>query len=404
MIDQIRNWIKSTPWLDNNMKFLLVIILSLLSYFIMKKIILEIFRKLIKSTKTEIDDVLFTSKFLSRISYLAPLWVIANYTYLLPEYKNLLNRLVGSLVIFTFVMSISAVLNSLSDYYQRTEKFKERPVKSYIEVFIIIVFIFGFVMIVGTLVGESPWTILTGLGALTAILALVFRDTILSFVASIQISSYDLVKIGDWIEVPKYGADGQVFDISLNVVKIQNWDKTITIIPTYKLIEDSFKNWRGMTLTGGRRIKRSVFIDQSTIKFCTEEMLDRFASFALIKDYVTEKRDEIKKYNEEKKYDEKILVDGRRLTNIGTFRAYVTEYLKEREDLRKDLTFMVRQLPPGSEGLPIEIYVFAKTTDWLEYENIQSDIFDHLLAVIPQFDLQIFQNPSGSDFRDTTKN
>lgn len=402
MIENLREWIKSFQWLHNDMKFVIIIILSILAYILLNKIVLKLVRKFIKSTKNQIDDIFFTTKVLRRISYLAPLAVVANYTYLLPDVKIFLDRFIASLAILTFVLTTSAVLSAVSDYYQKTEKFKERPVKGYIEVLIIIVFVFGFILILGTLVGESPWAILTGLGALTAILLLVFRDTILSFVASIQISSYDLVKIGDWVEVPKYGADGDVIDISLNVIKIQNWDKTITVIPTYKLIEDSFKNWRGMTLTGGRRIKRSIYIDQNSIMFCTDEMLNKYENFSLISNYIKQKRNEITFYNQQKNYDDKALVNGRRLTNIGTFRAYLSEYLKQREDIRKDLTFMVRQLPPGTEGLPIEVYVFSNTTEWTIYENIQSDIFDHILAVIPQFDLRIFQNPSGSDFRKIT--
>lgn len=398
MIENIRKWIYTNIWLDNEMKFLFILLLSIAAYYFLNKIVLRLIRKLIKTTKNQVDDIFFSSKVLKRISYLAPLAVIANYTYLIPDFKLLLDRILGSLAILTIVLTVSALLTAVSDYYQKSEKYKERPIKSYIEVIIIIVFIFGFVLIIGTLVGESPWTILTGLGALTAILLLVFRDTILSFVASIQISTYDLVKIGDWVEVPKYGADGDVIDISLNIIKVQNWDKTITIIPTYKLIEDSFKNWRGMTLTGGRRIKRSIFIDQNSIKFCTDEMLSKYENYTLIRDYIKQKRNEVAEYNLQKKYDEKILINGRRLTNIGTFRAYLTEYLKQREDIRKDLTFMVRQLPPGSEGLPIEIYVFSNTTEWNVYENIQSDIFDHILAVVNQFDLAIFQNPSGRDF------
>ncbi len=402
MIENIREWIKSFQWLHNDMKFIIIIILSVLAYILLNRVVLRLIRKFIKTTKNQIDDIFFTSKVLRRISYLAPLAVVANYTYLLPDIKIFLDRFITSLAILTFVLTTSAILSAVSDYYQRTEKFKERPIKGYIEVLIIIVYVFGFILILGTLVGESPWAILTGLGALTAILLLVFRDTILSFAASIQISSYDLVKIGDWVEVPKYGADGNVIDISLNVIKIQNWDKTITVIPTYKLIEDSFKNWRGMTLSGGRRIKRSVFIDQSSIKFCTDEMLNKYEKFSLISNYLKQKREEINSYNQQKNYDDRILVNGRRLTNIGTFRAYLTEYLKQREDIKKDLTFMVRQLPPGSEGLPIEVYVFSDTTEWTIYENIQSDLFDHILAVIPQFDLRIFQNPTGSDFRKIT--
>lgn len=345
------------------------------------------------------DDILFSDRVLKRVSYFIPLFIINSFTYLLPQYHNLLKLIISSFGIIIFISVLTALLSSLSEYFERTEKYKERPVKGYFQVVIIILYIFGTILIIGNLIGESPWTILTGLGALTAVLLLVFRDTILSFVASIQISSYDLVKVGDWIEVPKYAADGDVIDISLNVIKVQNWDKTITVIPTYKLIEDSFKNWRGMTLSGGRRIKRAVFIDQSSVKFCDEEMLSRFSRFQLIKDYLDKRLKEIKIFNETNKIDESVLVNGRRLSNLGTFRAYLNEYLRQREDIRKDLTFMVRQLPPGPEGIPIEIYVFTGTTNWTDYEAIQSDIFDHILAVIPQFDLSIFQNPTGSDFK-----
>lgn len=359
---------------------------------------------MVKSTNSNLDDILFSDRVLKRVSYFVPLFVVHSFVYLLPQYNDLLKLIISSLGIVIFISVITALLSSLNDYFERTERYKERPVKGYFQVVIIILYIFGSILIIGNLIGESPWTILTGLGALTAVFLLVFRDTILSFVASIQISSYDLVKVGDWIEVPKYGADGDVIDISLNVVKIQNWDKTITVIPTYKLIEDSFKNWRGMTLSGGRRIKRAVFIDQSSVQFCNEEMLSRFSRFQLIKEYLNKKQNEIKIFNETNKIDESILVNGRRLTNLGTFRAYLSEYLKQREDIRKDLTFMVRQLPPGAEGLPIEIYVFTGTTNWTDYELIQSDIFDHILAVIPQFDLAIFQNPTGGDFKNVLIN
>jgi len=403
MIQWFSELVEKFTWLNNNIKFLLAFLIALISYFLMKNVILKILRKLIHSTKTEIDDVLFNWRVLRRVSYLAPLLILRLFTYLLPNLQSLLNGLIDSLVILTFVTTLSAIFNSLSDHYEKTDKYKERPIKGYIQVVIIFIYIFGIILIIGSLLGESPWTILTGLGALTAVLVLVFRDTILSFVASIQISSYDLVKVGDWIETQKFGADGDVIDISLNVIKVQNFDKTISVIPTYKLLEESFKNWRGMKMSGARRIKRSVFIDQSSIKFCTEEMLDKFEKYQLIKNYIKEKREEINKFNQEMNFDNSVLVNRRRLTNIGTFRAYLIEYLRQRKDLRKDLTFMVRQLPPGSEGLPIEIYIFTSTTDWLEYENVQSDIFDHILAVIPQFELSIFQQPTGQDFKGIQK-
>lgn len=377
----------------------MLLIIALISYYFAKKIIFRFIKKIIKSTNTKIDDILFSNRVLSRVSYFVPLFIIHSFSYLLPDYSVVLKLFISSFGILIFISVITALLTSISDYFETKEKYKEKPIKGYFQVVIIILYIFGSIIIIGNLIGESPWTILTGLGALTAVLLLVFRDTILSFVASIQISSYDLVKVGDWIEVPKYAADGDVIDISLNVIKVQNWDKTITVIPTYKLLEDSFRNWRGMTLTGGRRIKRAVFIDQSSVKFCSKELLDKFSKIQLLSDYLNKKLTEIEEYNKKNNIDESTLVNGRHLTNLGTFRAYLIEYLKQNNNIRKDLSFMVRQLPPGPEGIPLEIYVFANTTNWTEYENIQADIFDHVIAVIPEFELRVFQNPTGNDFK-----
>ena len=399
MINSIKEWFSQYPWLDNNIKFVGILLLAWITYFVTKNIVLRIIKNLVKSTKTNIDDILFQDKVLTRVSYIAPLLVVKYFTYLLPSVSDFLDKIIHSLIVLIIILAIGTFLTAFNELHERSGKFKDRPIKGYVQVVKIVIYIAGAIVIVGVLLNQSPWGLLGGLGALTAVILLIFRDTILSFVASIQISSYDLVKVGDWIEVPKFGADGDVIDISLNVIKVQNFDKTITIIPTYKLIEDSFKNWRGMTLSGGRRIKRAVYIDQSSIKFCTEDMLTRFEKFYLIKDYIKQKKQEVKKYNEEKGIDNSVIVNGRRLTNEGTFRAYLKAYLIQREDINKDLTFLIRQLPTGPEGLPIEIYVFANTTAWVEYEDIQSDIFDHILAVLPQFELKIFQNPTGSDFR-----
>ena len=250
---------------------------------------------------------------------------------------------------------------------------------------------------IGVFTGKSPLAILGGIGAMTAVLMLIFKDTILSFVSSIQISGYGLIHKGDWIEMPKYGADGDVIDIALHTIKVQNWDKTITVIPTSKLTEDSFKNWRGMTQSGGRRIKRSVNIDLNTVKFCDEDMIERFGKIQLISEYVKNKQEELNKYNEENNIDETQLVNGRRMTNIGTYRAYIEAYLRSHNKINHDLTYMVRQLAPGPSGLPIEIYAFTNDIAWLNYEAIQADIFDHILAVTSHFNLSIYQNPSGYD-------
>ena len=245
--------------------------------------------------------------------------------------------------------------------------------------------------------------LLSGVGALTAVLMLVFKDTILSFVASIQINSNDLFKIGDWIEAPQFGADGDVIDIALHTVKIQNWDKTISIIPTYKLIDSSFKNWRGMTESGGRRIKRSIFIDQNSICFCSSAELENYKSIELLKPYLEQRITEVNESNKNQNVNMDSYVNGRRLTNIGTFRAYIKAYLKNHSKIHDNLTFLIRQLRPSASGLPIEIYVFTNVVDWIEYESIQADIMDHILSVISEFNLKIFQNPSGHDLNKLTK-
>jgi miniconductance mechanosensitive channel len=258
-------------------------------------------------------------------------------------------------------------------------------------------------MIFGIITGQNFWSLFAGLGAISAVLLLVFKDTIMAFVASIQIASYDLVKVGDWIEVPSLGVDGDVMDMALHTIKVRNFDKTITTVPTSKLIEKSFKNWRGMQNTGARRIKRSIHIDISSIHFLSDDALNRFNKFQLISDYLKEKKNEVETFNNNKEIDNSELVNGRRLTNVGTFREYIKAYLHNRSDINNGLTFLVRQLSPGADGLPIEIYVFAATTAWVEYEEIQADIFDHIMAVIPEFELKVFQNPTGHDFKKLNK-
>jgi len=398
-IQKFSLWLDQFAWYDDSLRFLTVIIISVLFYFISKNVIIKVAEQLIKKTRTELDDVLFQEKFLKRISYVLSLIIINSFAYLIPELTALIHKIISAVIVYLFVALANGILTGVYEYYELTSKNRDKPIKGYLQIVKIIIWVFGTIVIIGILLDQSPWALIGGLGALTAVLLLVFRDTILSFVASIQISNYDLVKVGDWIEVPKYGADGDVIDISLNIVKIQNFDKTITVIPTYKLVEDSFKNWRGMTASGGRRIKRSVFIDQSSIKFADDELLAKLKNISIITDYLKQKSKDVEEFNEENNIDNSELVNGRRLTNVGTFRAYLINYLKQRNDIDKSMTFLVRQLAPGAEGLPIEIYVFANTTKWDDYESIQADIFDHILAVVPSFDLRIFQSPTGNDFR-----
>ena len=287
----------------------------------------------------------------------------------------------------------------MNDIYYKSQYSNRFNIKSYIQILKLFVNIFGIITIIALLTGKSPVYFLSGLGALTAVLMLVFKDTILSLVSSIQISSNDLFKIGDWVEAPQFGADGDVIDIALHSVKIQNWDKTVSIIPTHKLTDSSFKNWRGMSDSGGRRIKRSIKIDMNSIKFCDNSMIKRFKKFKVISSYVNQKLSEIEKHNIDNNINEEGLINGRSLTNIGTFRAYVEGYLRNHASIHNEMTFLVRQLSPEADGLPIEIYVFSNDTNWVNYESIQSNIFDHLLAILSEFDLKVFQNPTGNDFR-----
>lgn len=399
MFENILEWLEKNPLIFSGSKFTLVLIGAFLAYLITKHFLFKGINNLVQKTKTKYDDILINNKILNRIAYIAPLIIIHSFAYVLIEFEEVVYRVTESMMVLFLLLAAGTFLSSLTDILQNTETFKDRPIKGYMQVVKIVMYILGGIVVIGFIAGQEPWQMLGGVGALTAVILLVFKDTILSFVASIQITSYDLVKVGDWIEVPSFNTDGDVVDISLNVIKIQNFDKTISVIPTYKLIDSSFKNWRGMTATGGRRIKRSISIDMASVKFCSEEMLKRFKKFELISNYIDEKSNEVKQYNESKKINIEELVNGRRLTNIGTFRAYLKAYLRQHENISDGLTFLVRQLEPKPDGIPIQIYVFTTTTAWVQYEEIQADIFDHVLAVIPQFDLKIFQNPSGEDFK-----
>jgi miniconductance mechanosensitive channel len=301
-------------------------------------------------------------------------------------------------VAFVGLRAFTSFLNAINDIYLKYPISRERPITPYIQVIKIVAYVMLGVFLIGTLMDKSPWALITGLGAMSAIILLIFRDSILGFVAGMQLTFNDMVRRGDWIEMPKYGADGDVIDVTLNTVKVRNWDKTITMIPTYALVSDSFKNWRGMQESGGRRIKRPINIDMNSIKFCTEEMIERFSKIQYISEYIRNKKTELAEYNEVNKFDTSMLVNGRHMTNVGTFRAYIQAYLRNHPKIRQDMTFLIRQLKPTEHGLPIEIYVFSNDIVWANYESIQADIFDHILAVIQEFDLRVFQRPSGRDF------
>ena len=375
--------------------FGLISLFSLFIYILIRYVVLRVIFHLFEKTSTKLDDILIERGFLNRISYVFPLLVFYNlFKHLIGDYE-IVNRLLLSLVAIVLVAAINALLNVLNDIYNKSKYSDSINVKSYVQILKLIVNLFAIIIIIAILSGQSPFYLLSGIGALTAVLMLVFKDTILSFVSSIQINSNNLFKIGDWVEAPQFGADGDVIDIALHSIKIQNWDKTISIIPTHKLVDSSFKNWRGMTDSGGRRIKRSINIDLNSIKFCDDVLIEKLKTITVISEYLNNKLSEINNHNESISKDS--IINGRALTNIGTYRAYVKAYLKNNKYIHENMTFLVRQLSPTENGLPLQIYVFSNNTNWVEYEEIQSDIFDHLLAALEQFDLKIYQQPSGND-------
>ena len=371
------------------------ILFAYLLFLVTNRIILRSIAKIFRRTSTSFDDILLEQKVFHKLPYLIPLIFLYSLRDVVPFFKTM-DRFLIALIALIILISLNALINAINDLYKKSRFADKLNIKSYAQVVKLIINSVGIIIIAALLAGKSPIYFLSGLGALTAVLILVFKDTILSLVSSVQISSNDLFKIGDWIEAPQFGADGNVIDIALHSVKVQNWDKTICVVPTNQLINSSFKNWRGMSESGGRRIKRSIKINMKSIRFCSDSMIEKFKTIHLLKDYMEEKLKEIDGYNIDKKIDEADKVNRRSLTNVGTFRAYIKFYLKNNSKIHNDMTFLVRQLAPQSDGLPIEIYVFSNDTDWINYESIQSDIFDHLLAILPEFELEVFQNLTGN--------
>jgi len=393
MIDQFNSL------LENQYSFLLILIMSsALCYFLTRYLILKWIFSILRKTSNDFDDILIKTGFFDRLSYCVPLLIMYNLIDYSSDYPLILFRIILCLIIITIIASINSLISTVNEFYSKRNLSKRLNIKSYLQIIKLVINLLGIIVCIAFLMNKSPFYLLSGIGALTAVLMLVFKDTILSFISSIQITSNNLFKVGDWIEAPQFNADGDVIDIALHTIKIQNWDKTITTIPTHKLIDSSFKNWRGMSDSGGRRIKRAIYIDMNSIKFCDNKMISKFSKIDIISDYIDSKSKDIETYNQSKNSNDSLL-NGRALTNIGTYRKYISSYLKNNSNINKDMTFLVRQLSPGSNGLPIEIYVFSNNTDWIEYEGIQSDIFDHLIASIKEFDLVLFQNPTGNDFK-----
>lgn len=374
-----------------------IIFICMIVDLVMKKIVLQIVKKYIARTTNKWDDVLWEYQVFERLARLVPAFILYVLALIFPKYQVWIQRIIAVYIIFIIILVLNKLINAIEHLYWKVDASRTKPIKGYLQVLQIFISMMGVIIMISTLLDKSPKLLLSGIGAATAVILLVFQDTILGLVASVQLSSNNMVKIGDWISMPKYGADGDVLEISLNTVKVQNWDKTIVTIPPYALMSESFVNWKGMVEGGGRRIKRSIYIDMSSISFCTEEMLERLKEIEYIKEYLEGKNKEIENFNKINNIDASSLVNGRRLTNIGTFRAYVEQYLRHHPQINSEMTQMVRQLQPTENGLPIEIYAFTNGTAWVQYEGVQSDIFDHILAVIPQFDLRIYQAPSGYD-------
>ena len=389
------------PLLPAAAGLLTLLVAALIVDIVAKRVLLASVRAFVARTPVTWDDELVDHKVFERLAHVTPALVIfigVAFVSGLPENAIQLARNVAmGYMVLMLTMALSALLGAANEIYAATPMARERPLKGFVQLLQIAVWILGGVLIVAAVLERSPLLLLSGFGAMTAILLLVFKDTILALVASVQLTAQDMVRVGDWIEMPQFGADGDVIDVQLHTVKVQNWDKTITTIPTHRLITDSFKNWRGMSQTGARRIKRAIYIDVSSIRFHTDYEIAHFVRFALLRNYIGDKKRELADYNAALELEVDDAVNRRRLTNIGTFRAYALNYLKNHPRIHKGMTLLVRQLAPGPQGLPLEIYCFTSTTAWADYEDIQSDVFDHLLAIVPEFGLRLFQQPAGSD-------
>lgn len=410
MHDFLTQWLSKLPGvaqhetlLVTGVSLVLILLGAALSYFIVKRVIVYFINKLFSSTKSSLDDVFVKRRFFNRLAYIVPAWIIyklvpsvlTDYVFL----SHLITTLAAIFLVLLVVMVLDSLINSVLDIYQTFAVSKRIPIQNFAQVAKLLIYFVALIGIVSLVLGESPLKLFAGLGAMTAVLMLVFKDPILGFVAGLQLSYNKMVNIGDWVEIPQHNADGDILEIGLTTVKVQNFDNTITTVPTQSLINESFKNWRGMQESAGRRIKRAIYIDVNSIKFCDEMTLARYTKVDYIEDYIKSKKNEVEEYNKKNVANPESVINGRRLTNIGTFRAYILAYLKNHPNINQNLTVLVRQLAPTDSGLPLEIYTFSSEKNWIKYEAIQADIFDHLFAVAKEFDLDVFQKPSGADFK-----
>jgi miniconductance mechanosensitive channel len=392
MLEQLANIHPVMPAVAGGLALLVVAALADLAA---RQLLLVIVRAAVRRTPLRWDDVLVEHKVFGRLAQIVPAIVIWYGIVLVPDIpdaaEHVVRNVASAYMVVMLVIAVSLTLAAANRIYESLPTAERRPIKGFVQLAQIAVYIVGAIIVISMLIDRSPVILLSGFGAMTAVLLLVFKDTLLSLVASIQLTSQELIRVGDWLEVPQFGADGDVIDIALYTITVQNWDKTITTIPTHRLIADSFKNWRGMTESGGRRIKRSLNLDVNSIRILTDSEVVRFKGFALLRDYIATKEADLREYNEALDEPGESGVNLRRLTNIGTFRAYIVNYLKHHPKIHQDMTLIVRQLQPGPEGVPIEVYAFTNDTNWATYEGIQADIFDHLYAIAPEFGLRIYQ-------------
>ncbi|ENU24825.1 hypothetical protein F993_01073 [Acinetobacter proteolyticus] len=397
----LRSELSHYPWLETAIALIILILFAALANFIAKRIIVRGIRHLITKFKSPNQSIFAQHSVTQRFANIVPAIVIMNGITTIPhlpeKFISFVQMGAQAFIFLTLALTVSEALNIFNLIYQRNPKSRNKPIKGYLQLVKLILFVVCGLMILGTFLKKDVFTLLAGFGAMAAVLMLVFQNTILSLVASVQIASYDMVRIGDWIEMPSLNADGDVIDMSLHTVTVQNFDKTFTTIPTNKLVTDTFRNWRGMSESGCRRIKRSLFLDQSSVHFMSDQEQQKLKDFLLLDQYLDAKKSEIEEFNNHLSNQSKY--NQRRLTNLGTFRAYVEFYLRQHQGIAQNQTILVRQMQPTSEGLPLEIYAFTNTIAWASYEAIQSDIFDHLIAIIPEFGLRIYQAPSGHDFQ-----
>ncbi len=396
-------------WLDQYIAFALILILAGVSRWLCRMLLLKGVTRIVKKSRATWDDILFNEEVLRCFSNLVVPFILTN---LIPlAFAKLTSGLLLFIVhlcdiylLFTLLKLLNALMKALYAVYSQKEHLRNRPLKGLLQTGQVVLWFVGVILVIAILFNKQPLSLLAGLSASAAILMLVFKDSIMGVVSGVQLSANDMLKVGDWITMPKCGADGTVIEVTLNTVKVQNWDNTIVTIPPYLLVSDSFQNWRGMSESGGRRIKRSINIDMTSVRFCTPEMLEKYRKIQLLKDYIEQTEQVLTEYNAQNKIDNSVLVNGRRQTNLGVFRAYLTAYLKNMPRVNQGMTLMVRQLQPTDKGIPLELYFFSANTAWGATEDLQSDVFDHLLAIIPEFGLRVFQSPTGADLQDLASN